>query len=95
MSARAPSRERSIGRKLLADPLLAEAIEAFAQADDRRVPNAVDFLLRRILEQWGWLAFASGDYVAGHQLLEHRRQQAPDAPSLARVIPLVRPKRAS
>ncbi|MBP7676972.1 MAG: hypothetical protein KBB14_11660 [Thermoanaerobaculia bacterium] len=94
-STSTPSRERAIGREVLSDPLLAEALAAFADTEDRKIPNAVGFLLRRVLKEWGWLAFVSGDYAAGAHLLDHRRQKAPDAPTLARVVPLERPVRTN
>ncbi len=79
MSARTPSRERTIGRTVLADPLLAEALEAFAEKDDRNIPNAVDFLLHRVLLEWGWLAhFPARGYIAGPHLEAHRHRDDPE-----------------
>lgn len=79
MSAATPSRERAIGKAVLADPLLAEALAAFAETDDRSIPNAADFLLHRVLLEWRWLAFspASG-YVPGPHLLARRHRGDPE-----------------
>ena len=94
MSAATPSRERTLGRTLLASPLMAEALEAFAATEDRTVPHAAEFLLHRVLLEWGWLAFASGDYVAGTKLLAYRQRETPDVATLAAVVPLARPSRS-
>jgi hypothetical protein len=95
VSAPTPSRERAIGREVLSsDPLLEEALLAFAETDDRKVPNAVGFLLRRVLFAWGWLALTPRcEWVPGHHLVSYRRSKDPDAGDLALVVPLARPGR--
>ncbi len=90
-------RERLLGKAILGDELLAEALEAFNARDHREgVPRSARFLLKRVLLAWGWLAMApEGGYVAGAHLLDYRRSLLPDARELAPVVPLVRPARAT
>lgn len=78
MIARTPSRERSLGREILSDPLLAEALAAFAATDRRTIPNATDFLLHRVLLEWKWLDWTPDGYVAGEHLLAFRQREEPD-----------------
>jgi hypothetical protein len=90
-----PSRERTIGRKILADPILREALERYAEADCRTVPDAACTIVRRALVAAGWLARLPGRGLAAGVLLEeHRRASVPDSADLAVVVPMVRPTRA-
>jgi hypothetical protein len=89
-----PSRERTIGRAIVADPLVAKALAAFAASDDRTVPDAACTIVRRALVGAGWLVRAPGrGHLAGPRLEAHRRAAAPDSEDLAPVVPMVRPAR--
>ncbi len=91
MSVPTASRERTLGRTILGNDLLREALEAFAEADRRTVPNAVGFLLHRVLLQGGWLVMTPAGYVPGPHLLSFRERSTPCGAELARVVPLARP----
>jgi len=93
-----PSRERTLGRAILGDELLLEALEAFAQDESRTVPNGVEFLLHRVLADWGWLGYVPDTgYVPGPHLEAHRRLTDPEYAALGPLAPVValrRPARA-
>lgn len=90
-SARVSSRERAIGRAILADPLLAEALAAFADADTRSLGGAVHYVMTLGLRDLGFVSFAK-TWAAGPRLEAYRRRDEPEPMGL--LIPFLPWERA-
>ena len=87
-----PSRERTMGKAILGDPLLVEALEAFGYDEDTgKLSTTVRYLLLRLLKDWQWLTRTPEDgLTAGPRLQAFRHRRAPQDEHLAAVVPLVR-----
>lgn len=91
--ARVSSRERAIGRAILADPLLAEALAAFADADTRALGNAAHHAMTLGLRDLGFVCYTTGSgWTAGPRLEEYRRRDEPEPMGL--LIPFLPWERA-
>lgn len=83
---RTPSRERTVGGAVLSDPLLAEALAAFADGDSRSLGNAAHYAMSLGLRDLGFVTFAEG-WAAGPRLEAYRRRGEPEPMGL--LIPFL------
>ncbi len=92
--ARVSSRERAIGRAILADPLLAEALAAFADADSRSLGKAAHYVMTLGLRDLGFVCYTAGSgWAAGPRLEEYRRRNEPETMGI--LVPFLPWERAA
>ncbi len=89
---RTPSRERTVGGAVLSDPLLAEALAAFADADTRSLGGAVHYVMTLGLRDLGFVSFAN-TWAAGPRLEAYRRRDEPEPMGL--LVPFLPWERAA
>ena len=91
---RTPSRERTVGGAVLSDPLLAEALAAFADGDTRSLGSAAHYAMTLGLRDLGFVCYTTGSgWTAGPRLEEYRRRDEPEPMGL--LVPFLPWERAA
>lgn len=94
MSGRETSRERALGKVILSDPVLAEALAALADDEHRLLQNALWYVATLGLRDAGYVSYSSGTgWVAGPRLEGYRRRDDPEPTGI--LIPFLPWKRTT